>query len=134
MFAVEITLIQFSFEVKTNFLKFGHKIVRKLNSSKKSTTNSRTAAPHYQPQISYQHRSYLPVMILRTRILIYTIWYNVYVHLWITEYFSRYTTDTLAIRTSFRIRESLVFAFFTGYCTSPRIKASILFFTVTSTW
>lgn len=48
MFAEKITLIQYSFKVKTNFLKFGHKIVRKLSSHNNSPTNYQPAAPHYQ--------------------------------------------------------------------------------------
>jgi hypothetical protein len=43
MFAVKITLIQYSLKVKTNFLRFGYKTVRKMSSPKNSTTNSQIA-------------------------------------------------------------------------------------------
>ena len=106
MFAVKITLIQYSFKVKTNVLKFGHKIVRKF----RSTTNT--------DKLSHGDTA-VPAMILCNRILNYTIRYKMYVHLWITEYFSRSATVVLTIGTytSFRIKESLVFPFFIGYCT-----------------
>jgi hypothetical protein len=96
MFTVKITLIQNSFKIKTNFLKVRHKLVPNLGSTKNSPT-----------KLSNSDNTVL-VVILRNRILNYTIRYNVYVHLWITEYLSRYTTDALAIFT----------------CTSLRIKAS----------